>query len=88
MKNYIISKHKILNPNAGEFSCSREPMCDTCIIIENMNPAEFEWPSFTIPDKLKCLKCLNLNLYWWTEDLKRLLTEDILYIGSLKHAIL
>ena len=80
MKNHIISKHKIPHPNAREVLCSGE--------IENLTTAEFEWPSFTIPDKLKCQEFLELNLYWWTEDCKRPLPEDILHIGSLEPAML
>ena len=88
MKSHIISKHKIPKPNAGDFTCTREPMCETCIQIENLNPAVFEWPSFTMLDKLKCEECLNLNLYWWTVDCQRPLPEDVLHLGSLEIAIL
>ena len=88
MNNHIFSKHKIRHPNAGDFSSSSKPMCETCMKIENLTPAEFEWPSFTMPDKLKCRECLELNLYWWTEDCKRALPEDIIHIESLEPAML
>ena len=88
MKNHIISTHKNSNPSAEHFSFSRELMCETCFATQTLNPAQYEWPSFSMPDKLKCLKCIRGNLDWWKEDCKRPLPEDILHIGSLDRIIL
>ena len=62
MKSHIVSIHKNSNPSAEHFSCSREPMCETCFATQTLNPAEYEWPSFSMPDKLKCLECIRGNL--------------------------
>ena len=88
MKSHILSTHENSNPSAEHFSCSREPMCETCFATQTLTPAEYEWPSFSMPDKLKCLECIRGNLDWWKTDCKRPLPEDILHIGSLDPVIL
>ena len=48
-----------------------------------------EWPSFTMPSKLKCEECfITLNLYWCTQDCQRPIPEDVLHLGSLELALL
>ena len=83
LKNHIVSIHTNLDPSADNFSCSREPMCETCLPFQNINQAQYEWP----PHLTKCLQCISPNLDWWTQDCKKALPEDILHMWSLDPAI-
>ena len=87
LKKHIVSIHRVQDPNSDNFSCPREPMCEACLPFQNLNHAQYEWPSFSLPDKLKCLECIRSNIDWWTEDCKKDLPEDILHIWSLDPAI-
>ena len=87
LKNHIVSMHNVPDPSCDNFSSSREPMCETCLPFQSLNQAQYEWPSFSSSDKLKCLECIRANVDWWTRDCKNDLPEDILHIWSLDPAL-
>ena len=86
LKKHIVSIHKVQDPRSDNFSCFREPICETCLPFQNLNQAQYEWPRFSSPDKLKCLECIRSNVDRWNEDCKKALPEDVLHIWSLDPA--
>ena len=84
MRSHLLIEHKEISLMSSNFTSSRQPMCTSCLVILNETAAEYEWPSWTCSDgPLKCDKCLQSNLIWWSDFAKRPMPKDVLRLSDL-----